>query len=325
MKKAIKIIILFLAFMFISSLVVHAELAKDVQDVEVQNFERVTPCSMLQFDTGESNYLVAKSGSNFVVWTSYALNMNQKQQFVTSFLIAAVLAGDGGPFGNITVLNVIAWLSEDTVYNGGDIVITTIDNIIEMTFGAPSAWAQWAKGNLSFIDPEITISVRKVWSAPSGTSLPTSIIARVMNGAVEVDRVTLNSSNNWKHIFTLPKYDDADEIIIYTVEEAVVPTNFTVSVTVDTDLTNPADYMFVITNTYNAPPPGPGPEPPPGGNPNPPGGNPNPPPGPNPDAPPPPNNPGTGVVDITFFGMSMTSICGAGLYVFRKYNLFVKI
>ena len=110
----------------------------------------------------------------------------------------------------------------------------------------------------TFVEPEpetITIYVNKVWDAPEGTTLPSSVVVYLIkNGEkVEGSEVTLNAGNQWKHIWENQlKYDDNDREITYTVGEENVEgynKNIGAAVAVDDGIS------FTITNSYIEPEP----------------------------------------------------------------------
>ena len=95
--------------------------------------------------------------------------------------------------------------------------------------------------------PEKTaVSVEKVWADNNNQDgiRPTEITVNLLADGVKADSVILNSGNSWKYTFdNLDKYDGGAEIK-YSVEEAVVPDDYTSATT------GSAAAGFVVTNTH---------------------------------------------------------------------------
>ena len=94
----------------------------------------------------------------------------------------------------------------------------------------------------------ISKSVEKVWSDNNNQDAirPDSIKVQLYaNETAMGDEVKLNASNNWKHTWTdLPKYDNNQAEITYTVDEVVTPSGYTKDVSTD------SQGNVIITNTY---------------------------------------------------------------------------
>ena len=89
----------------------------------------------------------------------------------------------------------------------------------------------------------INITVNKAWSGDTSDVRPGSVQVQLYrNGNARGNPVTLNSGNNWRHIW----YSLSDGFN-YTVEEVNVPSGYTVAV-------SRSGNTFTITNTYGVPP-----------------------------------------------------------------------
>ena len=93
---------------------------------------------------------------------------------------------------------------------------------------------------------EVTVS--KVWNDNNNANgkRPTSIKLQVKNGNKTVGEQVVTEAENWKHTFTLPKYDSQGNEITYTVDEAEVNVNDLMFYTKEINGTK-------ITNTFTVP------------------------------------------------------------------------
>ena len=110
----------------------------------------------------------------------------------------------------------------------------------------------------TFIEPEperLSIYVNKVWDAPEGTTLPTSVVVYLIKNGEKVEGSdgTLNAGNNWTHIWEGQlKYDENDTEIAYSVGENNIEgynKNIGAAVAVSDGIS------FTITNTMIEPEP----------------------------------------------------------------------
>ncbi len=98
-----------------------------------------------------------------------------------------------------------------------------------------------------FVMPTVTVKVTKVWDDNNNRDgiRPTAVGVKLLaNGKDSGKSIALNEANSWTYTFEdLPKYDEKQKAIAYTVEETKVPENYTAEITGD------MEKGFVITNS----------------------------------------------------------------------------
>lgn len=90
----------------------------------------------------------------------------------------------------------------------------------------------------------VEINVSKVWDDDDNRDglRKDSVTFNLMNGEEVVDTIVLNEENEWKHTFTVPKFDETSEIQ-YTVEEVAVDDY-------EGETTGDIEKGYVITNVH---------------------------------------------------------------------------
>ena len=105
----------------------------------------------------------------------------------------------------------------------------------------------------TFTTPEETVKVEgtKVWEDNNNEAQkrPTSITMQIKNGNQVVDTAVIDAEENWKHEFTVPKFNDSGDEIKYTVDEVDLGNKFYTKDPVEGNMTD----GFVITNRFNVP------------------------------------------------------------------------
>ena len=102
----------------------------------------------------------------------------------------------------------------------------------------------------------VNIPVTKVWNDNENAAgkRPTSVTIQVKNGEQVVAEETLSAVTNWKHEFSVAKYDSLGKEITYTVsEKAIEGTTGIFYTTENTEVTGDQVQGFKVTNTFEVP------------------------------------------------------------------------
>ncbi len=78
-------------------------------------------------------------------------------------------------------------------------------------------------------DDVVQVSGTKTWIHGKNPQLPKSIIVYVMNGSIKAAQKEVTAKDGWSYAFNLPKYDENDFEIVYTVSEEPI-SGYTMSV-----------------------------------------------------------------------------------------------
>ena len=178
---------------------------------------------------------------------------NNDQDGIRPTSIIAVLLADGVEKDEITLDENNNWTHTFTDLplknNGTEIVYTVQEKVVPTDYIETQRTN--SKNNYTIINthiPAITeVTVKKEWNDNNNQDgiRPTLIIVELLADGTAINEVTLDENNGWTHTFTdLPLKNNGTEII-YTVQEKVVPTDYT-----ETQRTNSKN-NYTIINTHD--------------------------------------------------------------------------